>query len=105
MWKAAVPAAILLVIVLAIHHWSRVHVRAVQSVQLQPLSTNAARACGRRVINDWVRDGQIDARYRKECYEAVLKIIPKTEHYGDSPRDAAEEWLRTSAKGGTSTAG
>ena len=105
MWKAAVPAAILLVAVLAIQHWPRLHVRDVQSVHLQPLSTNAARACGRRVINDWVRDGQIDARYRKECYEAVLKIIPETEHYGDSPRDAAEEWLRTSAKSGTSAGG
>jgi hypothetical protein len=105
MLKAAVPAAILLVIVLETQHWPRVHVRAVQIVHLQPLSTNAARACGRRVINDWVRDGQIDTTYRKECYEAVLKIIPETEHYGISPRDAAEEWLRTSAKSGTSAGG
>src|SRR5262245_46773441 len=98
MWRPAIPAAILLAIVLAID-WPHSTGRAVQprgrSVQprhAEPLSAKAARLCGTRVITDWLRDNRIDGNYRRECYEAALAMMPQDGHL--PVQDAVEERLR-----------
>ena len=80
MWKIGVAAAcaVALLIVLAIQLWPGAHRGEVQpatSAPAQQLSRVPVRTCAREVLNDWVRDGRIDAQYRRGCYQAALASI------------------------------
>ena len=77
MWKigAAAGVAALLLTLLAIHFWPRVprtEVQPADGARVQPLSNAAVRRCAKKVLADWVRDGQFDADYRRVCYRAAL---------------------------------
>ena len=78
MWKiaAAVAGAAVLVVLLGIQLRTRDHQAAVRpgdhQAAVQPLSRAAAWKCGKKILNDWISDGQIDGRYRPACYRAAL---------------------------------
>ena len=77
MWKigAAAGVAALLLILLAIHFWPRVprtEGQPASGARVQALSNAAVRRCAKKVLADCVRDGQIDAEYRRVCYRVAL---------------------------------
>src|SRR5262245_61163492 len=100
MWKVGVVAAgaALLLSVLAFQVWPRSQHRAAA----QPLSRTAVRKCARQVLNDWIRDGQIDHEYRRACYRAALNMGVGSDagcgsFYGRGLCDDLEAKMRTSA--------
>ena len=77
MWKIGAAAGVtaLLLILLAIHFWPsvpRIEVQPASGARVQPLSNASVRRCAKKVLADWVRDGQVDAEYRRVCYRAAL---------------------------------
>lgn len=54
----------------------------------------SAKSCGNAVINDWYKDGTIDARYPATCYrQALSKVTDRMRIYSDLP-DQLERGLR-----------
>jgi len=78
MWKiaAAAAGAAVLVVLLGIRLQPRDHRAAVgpgdHQVAVRPISRAAAWKCGKKILNDWISDGQIDGHYRPACYRAAL---------------------------------
>lgn len=83
--KAAIVTAALLLGVLAIQFWPtgdrQAQKRRADSTQsLARRGAASDRACGRAVLQDWVRDGQIDGPYPRRCYEAARRMLPEEGH-------------------------
>jgi hypothetical protein len=91
-WRATVPTAALLAVVLTVQFWP-----SGQDRQSRVTGTaESDSVCGKAILREWVSAGRIDGTYARSCYEAARRMLPEGGYlYGTGPLILAlEEKLR-----------
>src|SRR5687768_9116255 len=55
---------------------------------------DAAKSCGRAVIDDWYDDGRVDGTYALHCYDDAIEILPRDVRDYSSAKEDIERALQ-----------
>jgi len=59
----------------------------------------AAKACGRQVIDDWYDDGRVDGTYPLHCYDDAIEALPRDVRDYSSAKDDIQRALQARMRG------
>ncbi len=60
---------------------------------------DAAKSCGRAVIDDWYDDGRVDGTYALHCYDDAIEILPRDVRDYSSAKEDIQRALQAAKRG------